>query len=489
MKKFATSIPWVIMAIVFTICGCQQNPNSAIIASKNDGSFSINSAKSSDVDHNPDETQLAKYTDSYFSTDGTVEFLFSIDEEITAANMPVIEVTPHYLTEEDAKRVAFVLFGDATYFEAEPILYPNYSKSDIREKIERWSVYTNTEALTVLYGTQKDEDDVELVKSFIKEYTTLYALAPEDNPHIPCQWKFQKASIYKVPLEEVNSRDTSKDNDEINAEVKIDNIRYKYTAATRNMDDYKLSVIFVSLYDGIGPDMIDSRIFRAQLSRTEEPTEVQISDVRTKAEKMLEQIDLGEWKIDQCFVETTYYGDVAEYIICVNAVPVLNGIPAIRQAQLTNLKSQETYSSNLYLTDVNFQFSANGDLIDFELYSPLDIKDVVNDNVAVLSMDEMMEKAKHYLAHSDYYEYGFGLVVDDLNEEIGCTVDVCKLEYNLIRVKVPNTDESYYYVPGVTLLGNIEYYGKDSGDIYFASDNVTLVTLNSIDGSVINATN
>ena len=78
-----------------------------------------------------------------------------------------------------------------------------------------------------------------------------------------------------------------------------------------------------------------------------------------------------------------------------------------------------------------------------------------------------------------------------------CKVDICQLEYGLIRVKVPNTDESYYYVPGMILYGTIDYWGEASGNILASSGDpilsnsriVPLVALNAVDGSFIELSN
>lgn len=481
-----TRICMVLLILQFLLSSCQQSPNANIVTSKNDGSFDVNTVISASEHRDPDATQSAVYGEKFYSTDGTVQFLLSIDETVTAVGMPVVEVEPHYLTEQEAERVAKVLFCDTEYYEAEIMLSPVYSRSDIQEKIERWSQYTNNVSVESLFG-EKREDTVDLVKKFIADYTQQMTVAPTDNPHVPCKWEYQKESYYYFPPEMIAN--TSNDNDMIRASLVSGDIHYIYNVEKRNGDDYKISYISAYLDDGIGPDFIDVLIFRAKLCRTNEPTEDQLSMVKAKAESMLQQMMLGDWLVDECYLETKYYGDVPEYIIHVNAVPVLNGVPAIRSPQLTNLTSEESYASNYYLTDAKFEFSANGELVSFCMYSPIDIKSIVNDNVAVMSIDKLVNKAKTHLSLSDYYEYGFGPVIDSVDEELGCIVNIIDLEYNLTRVKVPNTDESYYYIPGISLIGNVEYYGKDTGNVYFTNDSITLVTLNGVDGSVVKTTN
>lgn len=475
---------------MFALSACAANPARNPVISKNDGTFDANIAISDVEHHDKNATQAAKYTDIFFSTDGSVEFRFEIDKTVTAGDMPVVEVVPHFLTGEDAERVAHVLFGDADFYEAEPNILENYSKSEILEKLNRWSQFTSEEEIFKLYGEKPGNDVVGLVKSFIEIYTQKYEMMPEENPHIPCQWTFRKSAEYSLPPEDREGMDLSNDNDEISAQVKIEGIPYRFRVSKRNKSDFKISMITVTITDGLCPDRIDGSYFYAKLCRTSEPTEEQVKAIQEKAAKMLSEMELGQWKIDRCYVGTTYYGDTPEFVVYVDAVPVLNGMEAMRRPQLSNLKSDELYASNYYLTDANFKFSPNGELISLMLYSPVDIKNVVNDNVVVMSLDELMELSKTKLMFSDRYAFSYGKFVDQIREEVCCVVTVTELDYNLIRVKVPYTDESYYYVPGITLWGNVEYNGKESGKVYYKSDNPEiLLAMNGVDGSVINTTN
>ena len=52
--------------------------------------------------------------------------------------MPVVEVTPHFLTEEDVQRAGRALLGDVDFYEAEPLMTPVYSKTELQEIINRW---------------------------------------------------------------------------------------------------------------------------------------------------------------------------------------------------------------------------------------------------------------------------------------------------------------------------------------------------------------
>lgn len=476
--------------IPILLCGCQSAPDENVVISKNDGSFDINviqsATKPSEVLSESSATypsneapfsQAIQYTDTFFSTDDTVQFTLTIDNEVTNSSMPVVEVSPHFLTEEDAKRVAYVLFGERDYYEAEPRFAPVYSKADILEKLARWAPYGGDPS----------------VDSYIKKYTVLLESAPADNPHMPCQWEYKKETFYYESPDNASAADTSNDNDDIRASVKVNGIPYIYDVATRNRTDFKLNNIYAYPYDGLSPRSIDYQIFQHQLCQTDKPDAKTIAAVQEKAETMLEQMELGEWVVDECSLETVDYYDVPEYIIHVNAVPAFQGVAASRKPQLTNLKSTSAYASNYYLTDVQLALNANGDIVNFSLYSPVDVKEIINEDVQVLPMDEVIQLAKKQFTLSDYYEYDHLKLIESIQEELSCQVEIGYIDYGLTRVKVPNTDESYYYVPAVVFYGNIQFCGKGTGNIYDVEApyewGFPLLTLNAIDGTVINSTN
>lgn len=506
-KKWVSVLSWIVCLAVLTACAA--NPEKEVVTSKNDGSFDANVVQSATKPAEGQDTpagQRVQYTDSFSSTDGSVEFTLNIDTEVSNAPMPVAEVEPHYLTGQDAKRVAEVLFGDAEIYEARPILAPKetiYSKSQVQELLTKWAQYTDLEFLLDLYGDERNaETTAEVVKKFIADYSEAYDNFQEEDPRVPCEWTLKPDAYYLYSPDEVAQMDVSDYNYGIEAEVTANGIGYIYTVSTRNKVDFKINNIIVRLGDGgISPDTIDIRTYEARLCRTDKPTDAQMEAAQAKASELLAQMELGDWLVDECYLQTiNYYGDTPEYVICVNAVPVINGIPASRRPQLDNLRSKEVYSSNYYLTDASFGFSADGRLVSFQLYSSIDVTEILNDNVATLGIDELMEKAKSHLSLSDRASYGnaesaLESYEETFGEPVVCRIDVTELKYGLTRVKAPNTDDSYYYVPALLLSGSVAYCGKDTGTVYETNEQFTgkptwaLVCLNAVDGSVIELQN
>ena len=71
------------------------------------------------------------------------------------------------------------------------------------------------------------------------------------------------------------------------------------------------------------------------------------------------------------------------------------------------------------------------------------------------------------------------------SEAIGCVVEVNGLEYNLTRINGENPLESYLYVPGVKLTGDVRYYGLETGEIYLERRNITLAVIDAENGAVV----
>lgn len=497
MKKRIFKIIYLSIFVVFlfSLCACQSTPENRTVASKNDGAFDANAARSASEHHDPEATQAANYVDSFFSTDGTVEFRLNIDEIITAADMPVVEVAPHMLTEDDVERVAKALFGNAEFRELDSYLTPLLSKQQIQEKMALWVKYSSTEALGKLYG--EDPYDAELVQTFIDRYSLMYETAPENNPKELTNWGFKDGIDYWYAEDNRDGIDTSAYNDEIALNIKANGITYLFSAAKRDKATSKLNNIVAYPYGGISPDNIESRIYYAMLCRTNEPTTKQVENVKRIAQDMLDKMDIGIWSIDQCYVSSSLYGHPNEYIINIDAVPEINGVAVARQDQFSGLNNnKEAYAFNYYLTNAHFGFNLDGKLVEFELDSPIDIVRLLNDNVAAMDIYSLIECAKNHLVLSDYYEYGFGGAIDTIKEnkeDLSCIVTIDSMQYNLLRVNVPNSDSTYYYVPGIIFSGSVEYIGQDSGQLYYTYRNPsspdetvrTLIALNAIDGTVI----
>lgn len=397
------------------------------------------------------------YSKSLTSTDGTVHIEFMIDEDVDYTALPSYTVTPHYISAEEAQQVAELLFPEGTFYEARPTLDAEYSQAEIQEKLDRWSQYTTTDALLTLFR-QAEDQDVEVVEKFIQEYTEKLETASSEAVTVPLEWVFQADEL-------------SAGSEEIAGEVISDSLHYAFSATIRQQTDYQISILYAGLSYGNSPLDLDNRIFTAQLCRTEEPTDEQIAAVREKAEALISQLPVGQWEIAECTVKEVKDYGTPEYQICVRAVPVLDGNATLALPQITNLRSTADYASTYYLTDLNIVYSPDGQLMDFSLYSPVDITETSTWN-SLVSLDELMEKAAENLSTRS---------ASDGEER---QILVQNVEYGLARIKGDSID-NYRYVPAILLTGWYGDYVNGYTEPYYEKENATLVCLNALDGSVI----
>ena len=184
------------------------------------------------------------------SKNGVIEFCVDIDEEIYGELIPSLEVKPHFLTEEDIKRVAYILFPEGEFYEGESAFEMNFSRNEIQEKIDRWSYYASEESLRELIEYRPNQPDYlkEIsvnVQNFVDKYAGMLESAPSENPHKLCDWTFKKSSYYSLTKAEFATKDTSNDNDNIEADIKVGDVRYHFSASVREGDDFLISNIGV----------------------------------------------------------------------------------------------------------------------------------------------------------------------------------------------------------------------------------------------------
>lgn len=488
MKKSLHIVGIVLISVLLT--ACQSTPDRQSVVSKNDGAFdaALEMTRGADEALNG-QMQL---TEDFTSTDGSVKFHMTIAESLSTEEMPVVEVVPHKITTADAQRVAKALLGDVEFYEREPSLNPKFSKSQYQEMLARLIPYSNLEAMTELVGPSAGET-LKLVKNLIGSITTAMETAPEEDPHVLCDWALKKERFYNNGSLDIGNRPLEEDDDWLVATATKNQLGYTYMVIARDQEDYKLNRFSIQLGGATVDPSLDRKIYWSNLCRTGMPSTEQIGQVEEQVMNMVEEMELGQWKIANTRIETYSSAAEPEYMVRVDLVPVLNGIPAVYGQG--NPEMSEDYTGAYVLTQASFLMSANGDIIDMELDSPIDVKSIINKNVATLPFYQLVERARQHLSLSDAGNYGMSdalikMFEKEYQEKIACIVDISQIEYGLSRVLVKDTTESYYYAPVLVFLGNIQYQGMSTGTIYydFADYGIgldTLLWVNAVDGSII----
>lgn len=479
------------------LTACAANPEQEVVINKNDGSFEENMQQTA-----PNETVATipvEEAETFLSTDGSAEYRWRVEQTITQGPLPVVEVGPNYLTGDEVQRVVEAVLPNAVIYEHEPQINPNYSKAEYQQAIDLLIKYGTEEAQNALHADQVDYDpnyDLELYRKYIERYQEQMETAPTEVSRPLCQWEFFKITHYMNQPTDLQIYSGSNAYDMILAYTEVDGIEYTIDASTRNENDYKLNRIGIQVGGGLGIPDREIAIYRSILCSTPEPTSAQVNAVTQKVQTILSQIDMGQWVISDVFIQAEEYGENTWYTIVVQAVPEFEGVPALYGQKLIANTSEENVAPNYPIAKMEFYYSADGKLAHFDLNAPIETIQTVNTNVATLPVEELISKAETYLSLFDAMS-GIGapgdvlsLYQDAFQEKILCRVDITQVRLEMARIRVPNTDDRYYYTPALVVKGSAEYYGEKTGMVYMRSSDyfpggVTLAVVNAVDGSII----
>ena len=473
--------------LAFTLCvsamtGCAANPDKGTVTSKNDGAFEQNMTVAATA---PLDEQL-EYTDSFTSHDGTVEYSINLQQQITSDPLPIVEVVPHFFTGQEVKRICDILLGETEWREQVHENAPQYSKEELQKKLKWMTEIANVDAMRSLhredmaYEGYDFADELDSLKRQMQYYTVQLETAPEEHPRSLCDWAYKDESLYVSP---------SYGNQVIHATTYIGDTVYNVYSIHRDKNDYKLSSISIGI--GGNRDYLEKDYICSQLLCTEKPTEGQIEFLMEKAQSLLDQMGVGQWKVSHAELNEDRYEGGTEYRVHVYAIPILNGTAAIFKQPVEDLMSEDANASNYHTANVLFSFSANGELVNFDMQSPVDVTTVVNEGAAILSMEELMTKAKDHLSLSGIEDTRDYWILSMYYETpVTCKIEVDTVEFGLVRVKVADKDFTYYYTPAIAVYGKTKYYDQGTDNVVnsFTSDpeeRACLFWINAVDGSII----
>ena len=434
------------------------------------------------------------YTDSFQSADGSVNVEINLeDASLYDGSFQTLQITPRPFTEEEVEHIARVLFADAVFYESNG--RREATKSELRAQQEVLLAYLDSDAMEKYnepgYQGLGTFDPAGAIRSFMERHPV--EDAPESIERTVCDFQYKPWSDYHPGIGEVENYY------QIAAQTEVDGIPYYFDAVNNTNAGIRVYHIGAYINEEIEwPLQLGTELYYDKLLSKAEPTQEQLDAVREKAEKLIGELNMGQWMIDSCEAV-----DMLQYWkIQVTAVPAINGIPMLRQPQLSSLRGEEEGTQNCYYPDLRMSFSANGDLLDFSLDTPVEISWESETESRVMSFSELMGSIKtqfsRYSAHQYTDQYCFGeeapveVMIDRI--ELGydmlpvsqCPTEV--LEYFGSPLWVNNSD--FYLVPAVAVSGNFRTVPASEEAYAFdyrqkCGEDALFTILNAANGSTI----
>ena len=428
-----------------TLCSCAAKEPEAPAETEN--TVVEISRGETDGDVNKLAASAVAYTDSFQSADGTVNVEINLeDTSLYEGSFRTLQITPRPFTEEEVRHIAQVLFGDAVLYECS--IGREATKAELQEQREILETLLEGDALKEMYADSADES-AELIRNYLDKHKV--EDAPESIEKTVCDFQYKPWNDAQGYLE-------------INAHTEVEGIPYYFNAVNNTNNGVRIYRINVFVANEIiWPLGVDEIMLCDQILGKEEPHQEQINAIREKAEDMMGELDMGQWQIDSC--EVTKRRD--SYAIEVKAVPVYNGIPMLRQGQLSYLRGTEEGIQNCYYPELCITFSPDGTLYGFEMVTPVDIT-AAGEEGKTMSFAELMGSIKTRFSQTSATD------LPDGNRYADAVVSDIQLGYAMVPVNygdnehiqlpgvngdtlvVNNSD--FVLIPAVTVYGNYQTY-------------------------------
>lgn len=539
-RKIISAI--LLVGLLFSLAACQPAPEKEVVVSKNDGAFEqaittdagenggvSTQAENGDAPNSAAaESTAFSYTDSFTSTDGKITYNINAQVNVPTVNMPIVQVRPMVINGPKARQITHALFGDAPIYEKTN----EKSKSEWEDLIISISNWTSDEAIRQAHGDNLSQDEIESIRasrqSILDSYKAAYEQAREVVPKEECQFRFYREfTRYSFDGAGAYADEPSYYEDipfgqgyELQAVAELDGLRYHIWFHNRDADDFRNHSVSVFIEETGAPDVMNEYKRSVGLLSETPPTAGQIAEAERKAREMLCAMGIGDWQVT-AFELHTDYSDLEDpdntldphkdYRIGVRCLPVYEGVVVTMQQWLSNIKSKNEYASNYYYEDLSFLFSNDGRLLSFEYYGPLELVQVVNANVPVMSMAEIQQRVHEQLILSDLdslWEYnrpgfienmfaGSPISAEGLAEQrafltaVSAEYNITSVEIGLARTRIKDNKTDFYLVPAVTLRGQstiLNAQGDNLGVIaagVMPGQDTTILGLNLVDGTVL----
>ncbi|MDO5400132.1 MAG: DUF6034 family protein [Eubacteriales bacterium] len=435
--------------------------------------------------------EAALPTGSFASADGSLEYTWELGEVQVPDTLPVVEVTPHFLTGEDMKHICRGLLGDVPFYDLGPLSQRQLSRDQLQKKIDIMNLYQDQETLMNLWKSDDNAAYLSEHNRALEYLKETLKTAPEQNNLKPCDWQIKNEKDYDDYL-------NSEGYQTLRATANVNGIDY-YCDLFLNEQATEHRDVSNWMKLSLGTDDTYSTVehhIRSQLCTSPEPTQAQYDAVVQKAQAMLDAMGMGEYKAVNPRYDPNYFGDEERFEIYVDVVPVFEGVPALAGHWGQNYLGSQPYSTTYGITRGIFSFSPKGDLINFNLGSLVEQDGVLDPAAAVLPLEELANKAQAILTAYDVNAIsasgGNWILWQHGTENLTCKVRITGVDFGLARYSPYGNEQRFVYQPAAAFRGTVAYYDRQTGELITTSDDTSvgigqapLVVLNALDGTVI----
>lgn len=517
-KKIKQGMTCITLASLLLV-GCQKSPDSSVVSNK-DFDTMIEQAENTEGE-TTEVAELADNYDTYKTTieDKTMHVSVNVDATVDIPKtdkLSIYRVKQQTIDQELLDKVRTTLAGDVTFYNGAALDVE--TKQTIESEINMFKSYMEEVQNDNLLSEKDKQTYIDEYQACIDELQSKYESARDEAPlsDYPSDNRFHSvSSLYASDstnnyYEWQNSLNPDGEIYYGVSDAKDGNYTFLYA---QNDEDHgnrlhyrtnkigypgRTPVVGTSGFDGHyvdystgvweygtkqNIDFINDNNLETE-EDTQESADLSEEDARNKAEAFLQTIGLTDYSYyvgglyydipDTSPNESPVYKYRKEYIFGYRRN--INGVFACNEGEskLTDGYQGDTYVKKFWAGEgVTVIVNDNG-VVGFDLCTPLTVTDTVVEQASLKSFEEV----------KDIFEQMIVTMNATIDEESEVTVNINKVVLRYTRISEPDSFDTGLLVPTWEFIGTI--HGAVGTRWYEGNEDIIVMSINAIDGSVIN---
>lgn len=492
MSKEKTAV--FFLCIFFALCtltvGCKSTPEKSVVINKNDNIINEKTVEVGDIIDTPD-----KWMEDWLSDNEKLKITIDADVNIPDVKAyPVVSIEPMNISQDKANQIINCLIGDKQLFEINDIK----TKNDIEQEIMQIQNY-------LINDLPNEENDPKMYKDIYDSRTetlkTLYQeleTAPDHSEQKVITGLFESShndydvESVKDALKKIGFSDTEIDkrieeyksqinnNQQILGEANLGkefmakvNI-YKYSDKNQGVEFNNTNGIALGNYFYTLNEEIENKI------------SISYEKALIMTQNVIGDIGIPDMALYQKGYVTGYQGEDSNpyYAYRFIFTRKINQVPVTyvkNTDQLNTANNTPLYNEPWPDEELSISVDDTG-IVDFRWRYPIELKNISNNNAAILPFDDIQQIFKDQITRQNIWEDGSILSQD---------ITINRIELGLVKVMQKDSN-GYMLIPAWDFFGSrtIKYATKaantdENNEIKFDNYGTSLLTINAIDGSII----
>ena len=443
MKIFVVVLLMVLSVMI--LVSCQSTPDKPIVFNKNENDIE----ESMRNENNPNsiiDSGESLY-EEFNSSDGYINIVIDAELEVSGNGIyPVLLVQPHFFSNDDIKDIVSSLYKNTQLYLytinkdvlEEDILMYKADLASLKKEGRYSSIHKGSNAGEIVINP---EEEIEIIENKLSQL--------ED--------EYSRATGERIPI---TNLELSNEQEGISSLTIMDGQDLPSILSVYISEPSNISIIHYENYQGRTYTVDSATCTKEDFILSKDEAEKQA--VLIANELCKDDMDISSTEIMK--------SDDGQYCYLIRMARLINGAPCYYietyDGTLAFGVDGSEYREPWQAERISIMIDDNG-IIGFEWINPPQTIDIINNNVALLDRDEIISIAVSCLQHS---------LSKELFNEQEKNVMIDRVVLHMMRIAKKDSNEEYYYIPVYDFLG---HYGEKN------IEQVSFLTLNAIDGSVI----